>query len=123
MADTCRLKNDLDTRPEIDQQPQRSDAMEKMDASDCEGIPFEVGIETITWTFPNGDCISVEKNTTGYFISGRIAGKDWHDEDHEDFFCADTEEYLEFLEKHGLLGALSVSPITNDLDTRPQIGG
>ena len=73
-------------------------------------IPFEIGIETITWTFPNGDYVCVEKNTSGYFISGRINGKDWHDEDHEDFFCANTDEYLEFLEQHGLLGPLSVRP-------------
>lgn len=78
------------------------------DDDDREDVPFEIGIETSTWTLGNGDYITVERNTSGYFISGRINGKDWHDEDHEDFFCADTDEYLDFLEKHGLLSVLSV---------------
>lgn len=81
-----------------------------LSSDDCEGVPFEIGIETLKWTFPNGDYVTVERNTSGYFISGRIGGMDWHDEDHEDFFCADTDEYLDFLDRHGLLGVLSVSP-------------
>ena len=81
-----------------------------LSSDDCEGVPFEIGIETLKWTFPNGDYVTVERNTSGYFISGRINGRGWYDEDHEDFFCADTDEYLDFLEKYGLLRILSVSP-------------
>jgi len=80
------------------------------DESDCQDVPFEFVIETLTWTFPSGDRIQVERNTSGYFISGRINGKDWHDDDHEDFFCAGTDEYLDFLERHGLLRILSIRP-------------
>lgn len=81
-----------------------------LDSRDAEGIPFDFHSETITWTFANGDQITVERNLRGYFISGRIGGGDWHDEDHEDFYCATTDDFLNFLERHGLLGALSVRP-------------
>lgn len=83
-------------------------------SEDCDSVPFENEIETLTWKFSNGDYVQVEHNTTGYFISGRLNGKDWHDEDHEDFFCANTDEYLDFLSTHGLLEVLSVSAHTAD---------
>lgn len=77
---------------------------------EAESVPFYIGIETLKWTFENGDYITVERSTSGYLIGGRIGGKDWHDEDYEDFFCADTDAYLDFLEKHGLLRILSTRP-------------
>jgi len=73
-------------------------------------VPFDFNIETTTWTFENGDHVTVEKNASGYLISGNFSGVDWHDEDHEDFFCADTDEFLSFLETHGLLRILSMKP-------------
>lgn len=77
-------------------------------------VPFEIGIATQTWTFPNGDYVTVEQNTSGYFIHGRLGGKDWHDEDHEDFYCADSDEFLDFLETYELTSLLSRKADTND---------
>lgn len=77
-------------------------------------IPFDFNIETIRWKFPNGDSITIEKNVSGYFLSGIVGGKDWHDEDHEDFFFSSTDEFLDFLAQHGLLGALSVRTVEKE---------
>lgn len=70
-------------------------------------VPFEIGIETTRWTFDNGDYLTIEKNTSGYFLSGRVGGKDIHDDDHEDFYFPDTDSLLGFLEQHGLLSVLT----------------
>jgi len=70
-------------------------------------IPFDFNIETTTFTLPNGDYIRIERNDNGFFISGRVNNIDWHDEDHEDFFCKDSDQLLNFLELHGLLIPLS----------------
>ncbi len=83
-----------------------------LSSDETDGVPFEIHIETLTWKltggkFLDGDYIRIERNTTGYFISGRIAGHDWHDEDNEDFFCGDTDELLCFLKRHNLLTILS----------------
>lgn len=70
-------------------------------------IPFDFNIETTTFTLPTGDYVRIERNDKGFFISGRVNGQDWHDEDHEDFFCKDSDQLLNFLELHGLLIPLS----------------
>jgi len=70
-------------------------------------VPFEIGIETTRWEFDNGDYLTIEKNTSGYFLSGRVGGKDVHDDDHEDFYFPDTDSLLVFLEQYNLLTVLT----------------
>jgi len=70
-------------------------------------IDFNFNIETTTWLFENGDRLELEKNDYGYLFGGCVGGQDIHDEDHEDFFFKDSDELLNFFEKHGLLQLLS----------------
>ena len=84
------------------------------DSDDSDGIPFDGSIETTTWKFPHGDRVVIERCRDGYLVSGTIGGRDWHDEDHEDFFCEDTDALLGFLEQHGLLSVLSVPVVESE---------
>ena len=83
-------------------------------SDDSDGIPFDGSIETTTWEFPNGDRVVIERSCSGYLVSGTIGGRDWHDEDHEDFLCEDTDALLEFLQRHGLLSVLSVPVVESE---------
>jgi hypothetical protein len=76
--------------------------------SSVDGIEFDESITTTTWHFGSGTKVTIEHGDSGFFIYGSVGGKSWHDEDHEDFFCATTDDLLVFLEKHGLLSMLSV---------------
>jgi hypothetical protein len=76
--------------------------------SPVDGIEFDESITTTTWYFGSGTKVTIEHGDSGFFIYGSVGGKSWHDEDHEDFFCATTDDLLVFLEKHGLLSMLSV---------------
>ncbi len=76
--------------------------------SPVDGIAFDESITTTTWYFGSGTKVTIERGDSGFFIYGSVGGKSWHDQDHEDFFCATTDELLVFLEKHKLLSMLSV---------------
>ncbi len=70
-------------------------------------VPFDDSISTVTWTFGSGDRIQIESSPRGFYVSGRVGGKDWHDEDHEDFYLPTSNDLLDFLRQHGLLSVLS----------------
>lgn len=70
-------------------------------------LPFDDSVSVHTWDFGHGNRIQIESGQNGYFVSGRVNGKDWHDDDHEDFHLATSDDLLDFLRHHGLLSILS----------------
>lgn len=70
-------------------------------------VPFDWNITTTRWEFGEGSYLVLEKNLSGYSLYGRVDGKPF-DDDGEDFFFADSDELLAFLEKHKMTGVLSV---------------